>query len=85
MLLLAPFAPGEVTLPSADGAWTALVGDVVNGAWQTFERLPLTDRSLRLDADRATCLILVARNAQLSEAVARLNLSVRTPWQQAGL
>jgi hypothetical protein len=61
-LLVAPWEPGVVTLPGA-APRVAIVGDFRQGRWTCFEQLPLAGPSPRLviDADRATCMILVCR------------------------
>jgi hypothetical protein len=61
-LLVAPWEPGVVALPGG-GDRVAIVGDFREGRWVGFEQLPLDARTPRLtiDADRATCMILVCR------------------------
>jgi hypothetical protein len=59
-LLVAPWESGSVTLPGT-AERLAIVGDFREGRWTCFEQLPLTGGPARLtvDADRATCMILV--------------------------
>jgi len=73
-LLIAPWEPGEVRLPRG-GDFVAIVGDFRDGRWVTFERLSLNG-SFTIDADQATCLMLLCpardiehRQQQLTEAM----------------
>jgi hypothetical protein len=60
-LLIAPLEPGRVELPPRRAESVALVGEYREGRWVTYQRVPLDLRrpALDIDADRATCLILV--------------------------
>jgi hypothetical protein len=60
-VLIAPFEPGRVELPRRAGAFVAVVGEFRSGKWTPLEQFSTVDAplALDLDADRATCLILV--------------------------
>ncbi len=60
-MLVAPFEPGSLTLPSQEGDRTAVFGEFRDGQWTALERaiVGATGRPLDIDADRATCLILL--------------------------
>ncbi|HUT88613.1 MAG TPA: beta-galactosidase trimerization domain-containing protein [Thermoguttaceae bacterium] len=77
-ILIAPFEPGRVELPNRSDDFVAIAGEFRSGKWTPLERLPLSGASLSIDvdADRATCLILVCPEntearwgAQLTEAM----------------
>jgi hypothetical protein len=60
-VLVAPLEPGRVELPTRGGRFVAAIGEFRDGQWTTMDRLPLEaeELSVDLDADRATCLVLV--------------------------
>ncbi|MBI4580913.1 MAG: hypothetical protein HY718_14490 [Planctomycetes bacterium] len=60
-VLVAPFEAGTLSLPARDPASIAIVGDFRDGRWTELERanLEASRGQLKIDADRATCLILV--------------------------
>lgn len=62
-ILAAPFEPGSLELPRRPEDLVACVGEFRSGSWTTLERLPVNrDRPVvTIDADRATCLILLCR------------------------
>jgi hypothetical protein len=63
-VLVAPFEPGSVALPKKVGDFVASVGEFRGGKWSELERLTLEEdkRVLEIDADHATCLILVSES-----------------------
>ena len=65
-IVLAPFEPGECVLTGRGGPWSVLIGDFRGGAWCTYETIPISEgpADVRLDADRATCLVLFCRPGQ---------------------
>ena len=65
-IVLAPYEPGECVLKGRGGPWTVLIGDFRGGAWRTYESLVITEgpAAVSLDADRATCLVLICRPGQ---------------------
>jgi hypothetical protein len=78
-LLVAPLEPGHVKLPLRSAEWMAVVGEYREGRWVAYERLALDSRrpAIDIDADRATCLILVCHPADESRWVRCLNDGVR--------
>lgn len=60
-ILIAPFEPGRAELPGRWGDFVAIVGEFHSGKWTPLERIALDESAiaLELDADRATCLVLV--------------------------
>ena len=85
-ILVAPFEPGRVELPDRAGSAVALVGDFRDGRWATLERIALEAgrRKVDIDADRATCLILVCPVADEVRWAARLTQAMLRPDQIAG-
>lgn len=88
-IVVAPFEPGALELPgrtSADGVCVALVGEFHNGTWTTLERIPLEPGATRveIDADRATCLILICREAESVRWTGRLTQAMQRPDQIDG-
>ena len=64
-LVVAPFEPGELDLPGREGPWSTVVGDFRDGKWVVFEtRRGDGTPKVTLDADRATCLVLLCRPGQ---------------------
>jgi len=66
-VLIAPFEPGRAELARQAGDYVAVAGEFRSGKWTPLERISLVDAPLAidLDADRATCLILICpTNAQ---------------------
>jgi hypothetical protein len=84
-LLVAPWEPGVVTLPGT-GSRVAIVGDFREGRWTCFEQLPLEAGSARLaiDADRATCMILVCRPADAAGWQEQLTAAMLHPERIKG-
>jgi len=62
-ILVAPFEPGSVALPDKAGDSIASVGEFQRGKWTELERITFDEDQpiLKIDADRATCLILVSK------------------------
>ncbi len=60
-ILIAPFEPGRVELSRRSGDFVAVVGEFRAGKWTPLERIALAEGAigLELDADRATCVVLV--------------------------
>ncbi len=85
-VLVGPFEPGRLELASRTGKPVALVGDIHRGRWRTLERVPLTAErpAIDIDGDRATCLILIADDAQVSRWTADIERSMLHPEQVAG-
>jgi len=86
-ILVAPFEPGSLVLSARPGI-VATVGEFRDGQWTTLERLRLEldggKLSLAIDADRATCLILLCRPAARARWAAHLTKALRRPEQLAG-
>nr|MBC8867844.1 beta-galactosidase trimerization domain-containing protein [Planctomycetota bacterium] len=63
-VLAAPFEPGSVRLPKRPGSFVASIGEFRGGRWTELERISLAagELALEIDADRATCLILVCES-----------------------
>jgi len=59
-LLVAPWEPGRLRL-SRSAERVAVVGDFRDGRWVGFERIaiPAGSSELAIDADRATCMVLI--------------------------
>lgn len=85
-VLVGPFEPGRLELASRTGKPVALVGDIHRGRWRTLERVPLTAErpAIDIDGDRATCLILIADDAQVSRWTADIEQSMLYPEKGAG-
>jgi hypothetical protein len=86
-ILLAPFEPGRVELPRQTGPERlAVIGEFREGRWGTFEHIALNSArpTLEIDADRATCLILVCPAGQSQHWIDRLNQAVLRPDQIDG-
>jgi hypothetical protein len=79
--LLAPLEPGRVELPARAGALIAVLGEFQEGAWKTLERVPLDGQNpvLDIDADRATCLILVCPPGEEERWTTHLTNALRWP------
>jgi len=79
-ILVAPFESGtlEQTRPAV-----AIVGEFQNGKWTPLERITLDDKRspLAIDADRATCLILICPPGSESQWAMRLTQAVLHPEQ----
>lgn len=84
-LLLAPWEPGAVVLPGQGGR-VALVGDFRAGHWTSFEQVALDTQSpsLTIDADRATCMILVCPADQAPRWQQHLTAAMLHPEQIDG-
>jgi len=84
-ILVAPFEPGRVELPPR-AACVALVGEFRNGTWTTLERVPQQAGRIGLDlnADRATCLILICPAAESQRWTDCLTQAMLRPDQIAG-
>lgn len=84
-LLVAPWEPGVVTL-SGTAERVALVGDFRDGRWTEFERVPLASGTQRvaIDADRATCLILMCRPADAARWQQQLTAAMLHPERIEG-
>ncbi len=66
-----PLGPGTLRLPGAAGLW-AEVGEVRGGQWVPYERRPLREGTLRMDAAMARAWILVAPQAALRDLARRV-------------
>ena len=86
-VLVAPFEPGTLVLPPRRGL-VAHVGEFRGGRWTTLERVePKVARGklrLDIDADRATCLILLCAPDTERRWAAHLTKALRHPEQLAG-
>jgi len=62
-VLVAPFEPGSLRLSKRPGSFVASIGEFRGGQWTELERVSLApgELDLDIDADRATCLILVCK------------------------
>ncbi len=85
-ILIAPFEPGRAGLPRRTEPSVALVGEFREGRWRTLEQIALdsANPTLEIDADRATCLILVCPAAQSQRWTDRLTQAMLRPDQIAG-
>jgi hypothetical protein len=84
-VLVAPWEPGSVTLPGRAGQ-VAIVGDFRDGRWTAFEQVPLTSETqpLTIDADRASCLLLVCRPADAARWQQQLTAAMLHPERIEG-
>jgi hypothetical protein len=78
-LVIVPMEPGQVRLPRQSSDRVAVVGEYSEGRWVTYERLPLDAGrpTIDIDADRATCLILVCQRTDEPRCVRLLNERIR--------
>jgi len=85
-ILVAPFEPGRIELPSRSGDFVAVVGEFRGGTWTPLERLRFDGPTLSLDidADRATCLILVCPENTEARWAAHLTEAMLHPDKIAG-
>jgi hypothetical protein len=91
-ILVAPFEPGRVELPNrttlrtVPGEFVAVAGEFRSGQWTPLERLsfgpgPL---ALEIDADRATCLILLCPRDAEAGCARQLTNAMVHPEQTHG-
>jgi hypothetical protein len=82
-IVLAPFEPGDCVLSGRDGPWSVVIGDFRGGAWHTCESLTLAGApvAVTLDADRATCLVLLCRPGQENRWTQALEKALTCPDQ----
>jgi hypothetical protein len=80
-LLVAPFEPGRVELDARSGARLAVIGEFRDSRWTVLERIPLPEGQVALDlnADRATCLVLICRAGQQEHWGNRLTEAMLRP------
>jgi len=85
-MLVAPFEPGRVELCSRRGRFVALFGEFRDGQWTQLETVRLAGNhlTLDLDADRATCLILLCKPKAARRWAAHLSNALRRPEHIAG-
>ncbi len=85
-ILVAPFEPGRIALPGRSEALLAIVGEFQYGRWTELERVALQPgrAALDLDADRATCLILLCRPGREQHWAAYLTQAICRPDQIPG-
>ena len=63
-ILVGPFETGTLGLPPRAANWVALIGEFRGGEWTTLERITQLGAELEIDADRATCLILLCKSTE---------------------
>jgi hypothetical protein len=80
-VLVAPLEPGWVELPTRGGRFVAAIGEFHDGRWTTMDRLPLEAEKLSvdIDADRATCLVLVCPATELDRWTTYLTRAMLQP------
>jgi hypothetical protein len=85
-VLLAPFEPGCAELPASATPRLAVVGEFRNGRWTELERLVLDkdSASINIDADRATCLILICQPEEAALRADHLGMAIIHPERIAG-
>jgi hypothetical protein len=86
-ILIAPFEPGRAELPrQTRPERLAVIGEFREGRWGTFEHIALNSArpTLEIDADRATCLILVCPAGQSQHWTDRLTQAMLRPDQIDG-
>lgn len=82
-VVLAPFEPGERTLTGRRGPWSVLIGEFQGGTWKTLETvaIPDGDPAVKLDADRATCLVVFCRPGQEAAGTKAMEQALTHPDQ----
>jgi hypothetical protein len=82
-ILVAPFEPGRVELPSPPGDVLAVVGEFRSGKWTPFERIDFDEAAgaVEIDADRTTCLILVCSKGTETRWAERLGQALVRPQE----
>ncbi len=85
-VLLVPFEPGCAELPASATPRLAVVGEFRNGRWTELERLVLDkdSASINIDADRATCLILICQPEEAALRADHLGMAIIHPERIAG-
>jgi len=85
-MLAGPFDTCRIELPSRPGEFIAVIGEFQGGDWVGFEKIKLSGASLQLDidADRATCMILLCESSQVLEWTDVLSLAMKRPEQING-
>ncbi len=80
-MLIGPFDVGRVELPPRPGTYAAVVGEFRGGRWTGLERILLPPGRLviPIDADRATCMILVCERGSEARWAERLTLAMTRP------
>jgi len=80
-ILIAPFEPGRAELPRRTEPMAAMIGEFCEGRWRTLEQIALDPArpTLEIDADRATCLILVCLPAHAHRWTDRLTQAMLRP------
>jgi hypothetical protein len=85
-ILAAPFEPGRLTWPEHLRGGRALVGEFRRGTWTTLERIsgPDNNGNLEIEADRATCLILLCAPGTEERWTAKLTEVMQFPEKISG-
>jgi hypothetical protein len=85
-VVVAPFEAGRVELPRRSETSVAIVGEFREGRWQTLEQIAMDSGkpAFDIDADRATCLILVCPAAESQRWTDRLTQAMLRPDQIEG-
>jgi len=85
-ILVAPFEPGSVALPKKASGLIASVGEFGGGKWTELERITLQEGKplLKIDADQATCLILVSEPQAVAHWTEQLTNAMCRPDEITG-
>jgi hypothetical protein len=85
-VLFAPFEVGTLAIPPRAARWQIQFGEFRNGNWTVLEQLPLTPeiREITLDADRATCLVLLCEPDHAGQWQSLLSDALLHPERIAG-
>jgi hypothetical protein len=85
-ILVAPFEIGRLAWPEHLRGGSALVGEFCKGNWTTLERLsgPGNNGNLEIDADRATCLVLLCSPDSEERWTAKLSEVMQFPEKIPG-
>ena len=84
-VLVGPFDEGRLELPPRKTRLTALFGEFRGGQWATLETAELAGGlSLDIDADRATCMILLCEPNRAAHWTAALSLAMTRPERIKG-
>jgi hypothetical protein len=84
-LLIAPFEAGTVAIPPGEST-VAVAGEFRQGRWTPLDRIDLgkSNEALVIDADLATCLIIVCRRDAEAHWADQLTQAMLRPWQIKG-
>ena len=85
-ILVGPFDVGRLHLPQAGRERVALIGELRGGEWTTLERVQISHgpAALDIDADRATCMILLCETGREQRWTTVLTAAMTRPERIQG-